>query len=180
MNCLLLAQPNREEPAHIGGTDGSKIEGESKDGPIVLDGTEVGVVGIRQHSVTFELTTDYSVWSSLVTKAIAGVGGPIPIAVLRLVGDLRKCLLCLAVDLVIRNIASGPIVPLGNVGTVARNPLCNSQLIVDRKHAEKQTLTGGDVSIQLHCVLVTVQGLDGNIQIRENQRLALEVVRRNR
>lgn len=110
----------------MGGTDVSKVESECKDGPSVLDGAVVGVLRIHQDTVAFELTADRRVFSRLVSEAVGGVGGPIPVAIFCLVGDLRKRLLRLTVDLVVCNTPSGPIFPLGNVGAVARNPLCRS------------------------------------------------------
>ena len=56
------------------GRDGAEVVREGEDGPVVGDGAEGGVLGVRERAVVDELCPDKDVLASLVRRA-CGLGG---------------------------------------------------------------------------------------------------------
>ena len=56
------------------GRDGAEVVCEGEDGPVVGDGAEGGVLGVREGAVVDELCADEDVLASLVCRA-CGLGG---------------------------------------------------------------------------------------------------------
>lgn len=57
---------NRKHNGRRGTSDTTKVVGEAKDGPVILNGTERSVLSVWKASVVNELCTNSNVCSSLV------------------------------------------------------------------------------------------------------------------
>lgn len=95
----------------------------SKDRPVIVDGTVIGVLAVGKGSVVDELSSDGAILTVLERVTVLGSGSPVPVAEFCLVRNLRPRLLCLTVNLVIDDIVSGSsIFPLSNAVGVTRYP----------------------------------------------------------
>lgn len=128
----MLVEADLEKRADRRRRNGAKVDSKAKDGKVVVDGTEVLILGIGQQPFVDELTSNIDICSRLVCEILGLVSGIepttvyhvrtrvhklrstacyVPIPKVGLLVLLGKCKLLLTPDLVIGNSSFGHTVP---------------------------------------------------------------------
>lgn len=124
LDSILLGEADGEDTRGRGGVDAAEVESVGENGPVVVDGTVVSISRVGKAAMVAKLVADIDISTGLIAVSIVGGCRIPPVTVLGLVADLREGKLSLAVDLVVRNVTAGVVVPLNKSGAVTRNPFC--------------------------------------------------------